>query len=421
MSADVVVCLGAGRSGTSMLMKLLSECGLAVSDEMIEPSEQNPEGGYEDKFIFNAHSELLQKNGLNHEIPVVFEELDEATVTNSAKKLGEYVVQKASCEGLWGFKDPRTSSLLPMWKRIFNQKKIVPKYILCVRSPSQVVESLHSQYGYTKSVGEAFWLRKYLDALTYTGGNVFIVHYEDWSSDEANCILSELASFVGLPHLSLEKAKTILKKTVKKELNRSQWAVDKAANKKVIDLYSSLLRVKGGEYDRSLIMPKVQEISDDLEDIGGWLESCRNLLRKKNHNLSMRQQEVKLLKKGKAEFELTLRDELRRNSLLLSKTISDSQVQVQLLKELNAYSARIKQRWSDAAENSRKLNSKLLRLKSDYQHLEEKSSGDAEKLVQQKEQLDYYRSKFFAYKSSKVFRTSVFLKKVLMAPFRLFK
>lgn len=66
----VIVVLGAGRTGTSLLMKVLNAIGMTVSDIMTPPSEQNPDGGFEDSDIFALHSKILSALNTNQLFPL---------------------------------------------------------------------------------------------------------------------------------------------------------------------------------------------------------------------------------------------------------------------------------------------------------------------------------------------------------------
>ena len=62
--------LGAGRSGTSVLTNILIAQGMIGSDDMIEASEANPKGGFEDKEIFQLQREVFNVLGLSGYAPL---------------------------------------------------------------------------------------------------------------------------------------------------------------------------------------------------------------------------------------------------------------------------------------------------------------------------------------------------------------
>ena len=70
-------------------------------------------------------------------------------------------------DGYFGFKDPRTVRLMPVWHQIFNELKLAPKFVLCLRNPAQVARSLHARDGLDPANGEYRWLVHMIDFYRY--------------------------------------------------------------------------------------------------------------------------------------------------------------------------------------------------------------------------------------------------------------
>ncbi|MEJ0046940.1 MAG: hypothetical protein WDN04_13105 [Rhodospirillales bacterium] len=84
---------------------------------------------------------------------------------------------------LFGFKDPRTARLMPMWQRVFSALGATPRYVFCVRDPAQVARSLSARDGIVQGQGEYRWLIYNADAVAgVAGAPVCVVPYEDWFS-----------------------------------------------------------------------------------------------------------------------------------------------------------------------------------------------------------------------------------------------
>ncbi|MCK7579961.1 MAG: hypothetical protein MZV65_32665 [Chromatiales bacterium] len=58
--------------------------------------------------------------------------------------------------------------------------EIVPKFVLCVRNPAAVVISRKNAFDSDVSLSELAWLNNIVSALYDSGGDVFILHYENW-------------------------------------------------------------------------------------------------------------------------------------------------------------------------------------------------------------------------------------------------
>jgi hypothetical protein len=102
-------------------------------------------------------------------------------------------------DGYFGFKDPRTVRLMPVWHQIFNELKLAPKLVLCLRNPAQVARSLHARDGLDPANGEYRWLVHMIDFYRYTSNfDYCAVEYEEWfNNPSAN--IEKLREFLDLP------------------------------------------------------------------------------------------------------------------------------------------------------------------------------------------------------------------------------
>jgi hypothetical protein len=102
-------------------------------------------------------------------------------------------------DGYFGFKDPRTVRLMPVWHQIFNELKLAPKLVLCLRNPAQVARSLYARDSLDPANGEYRWLAYMIDFYRYTGNfECCAVEYEEWFDDPAANI-ERLRKFLDLP------------------------------------------------------------------------------------------------------------------------------------------------------------------------------------------------------------------------------
>jgi hypothetical protein len=275
----LIVVLGAGRSGTSLVMRALSNFGMTVSSEMTLSSVQNPTGTYEDSQIFKVHSDILENFKTNQYLPLPENWLDNKVIRESIKKLSSIIANEVdNAQTIWGFKDPRTALFLPMWNKIFNKAKVVPIYILAVRDPISVVNSLKLQYSYKEEVSELFWLHKNCEALFCTGANCFIVHYEEWFS-HANEIIAKLLNYTGLnvycKDINIDES---LKEVINPNLNRSIYGDYEIRNEYVLKLYDVLRTCRGSDFHKSTLMQIVEECRRVMDGFKGWLIQSRQLI-----------------------------------------------------------------------------------------------------------------------------------------------
>lgn len=276
---QIIVVLGSGRSGTSLLMQVLVGLGMSASADMIPAKEQTPTGTFEDREIFQVQNELVSAiTPQAMPMPPGWEEYP--TVPAVVKRLQEIVSTRlAKAETIWGFKDPKTAMLVPLWTRVCNNLNLVPKYLLTVRNPQSVVASMKRQYGTSQKVAELFWLSKYTEALHDTGGNCFIVHYEDWFTEQAQQVATELLAFTGLAtNFGSRNLGETLAPILQPRLNRAVHDEVQLQNRYVRDLYAALRSCRGENFPREEVMRVVGECRRVMDEFSGWASEARRFL-----------------------------------------------------------------------------------------------------------------------------------------------
>lgn len=86
-------------------------------------------------------------------------------------------------KGVWGFKEPVTAKLLPLWNLIFAELSIEPVFLLSVRNPRSVALSFKSAYGVPVEIAEFIWLSRYLDAILHINADFTVLDYDQWFID----------------------------------------------------------------------------------------------------------------------------------------------------------------------------------------------------------------------------------------------
>lgn len=253
----VVVVLGSGRSGTSLLMQVLAALGLRVSEEMIEARRDNPRGFYEDAPIVRIQADLLRALGAWPFHPLPADWLAAPATAAAARDLAAVLEKRLEGGGLWGFKDPRTATFLPLWRRLFTQLGVVPRYVLALREPGAVIRSFMTAYQAGAETAEAVWLARTRDALLHTGAACHIVHYEDWFS-RGMAVAEDLARFAGLD----PGAVAALGELVQPELNRSAVPGHVLANPHARALHAALEACRGDDFDREGLLRLVAALPD---------------------------------------------------------------------------------------------------------------------------------------------------------------
>jgi hypothetical protein len=177
----------------------VQELGVSLGDSLTAPGFDNPDGFYELPSIVDAHQTLIRGAGaewdsLRLATPPASPS-DTTAIRNHLRDTVQAQVRKSG--GLFAFKDPRTTSFLPLWRDIFAELNIRPVWLLAVRDPAAVAGSLARRDHMPMAHGELLWVEHYLIALAELGPDIAaIIHYEDWFFDPLPQ-LRRLAALIG--------------------------------------------------------------------------------------------------------------------------------------------------------------------------------------------------------------------------------
>ncbi len=186
---EAIVVLGMHRSGTSLCMSLLQALGVRL-DAALAPGDANNEPGY-----FESQELMDLNDGILHTLGATWHTVfslaipdgwtDDPALLPAKRALRDLVARKVSSgPGVWGFKDPRTSVLLQLYEEVFAECGVRPKYILCVRDPRAVTQSLKNRDRFPPLLSELLWLEYTMRAVQFAGKKLqAIVVYERWFQD----------------------------------------------------------------------------------------------------------------------------------------------------------------------------------------------------------------------------------------------
>jgi hypothetical protein len=175
--------IGMHRSGTSMVARLLNLCGLNLGSPelLMDPNEANSSGYFEHKGFLKVNEALLAHFGGSWTDPPRLTkgwEHDPAldTLVHEAKTL----INTFSETSLWGWKEPRTTVLLPFWKLLLPNLR----FVICVRSPLEVARSLEKRDNIPIGAGVHLWGQYMRAAIEDTEGcSRIFTFYEDYFND----------------------------------------------------------------------------------------------------------------------------------------------------------------------------------------------------------------------------------------------
>jgi hypothetical protein len=203
----LVIMLGMHNSGTSLLARIVTPMGVGLGPNVLtrESFAVAPRYDYwEHAGITETQEELLRvldrhwgEPRADWPIPAEAWRRPEVLALK-ARLIGHLQAELAATPGLWGFKDPRTVRLMPLWLDLAAGLRLAPLYLISLRAPAVVATSFASKGQVPWALAERLWTRHYFEALLYTrGAPRLVVDYDDWFTDGPGTF-GRLADFLGL-------------------------------------------------------------------------------------------------------------------------------------------------------------------------------------------------------------------------------
>ncbi|KAA9005051.1 hypothetical protein [Histidinibacterium aquaticum] len=267
----VVVILGSGRSGTSLCAKILSRLGIAMETTLHRPNEMNPEGYFEDAQLVEINKRLLAKlapvSGVAPRSDVA-----DAEIGSEMRELRAHLKERTlASHNVWGFKDPRVSMLLPLYRRAFQAEGIVPNYIFCARSAGAVVESLMQASGKSRELCEQMYFSRTFLALRDSAANCYVLHYEKLLESPSTQI-GALWTYVGEKHKPSPIDDKQCENLVEKKYNRSSLMAQKITNPLACRMEALIENMEGTQFNRDSVLEELREIGLINSGYQAWID-----------------------------------------------------------------------------------------------------------------------------------------------------
>lgn len=185
----VVFVLGAGRSGTSVLTRILSLCGGNLPGHLMEGNGANPKGYWEPIEVLCLNTQFLLDHDTTWFDPTltIQEEhvIDKSARDGFIKKICQFFETLQSAAPLI-IKEPRITALGDLWTSAAQRAGFDVRVVIAVRRPVEVVLSLEAQ-GVRRELATILWLKYNLLAERYSRHlpRVFVEYsklLEDWRS-----------------------------------------------------------------------------------------------------------------------------------------------------------------------------------------------------------------------------------------------
>lgn len=169
----VVIVLGMHRSGTSAITRGLLALNVDLGENLTPAVEGNNDKGFwEDREVVEINELLLEQLGASWDSLALLDDrlLDPAFALDLQQRAVDYLEEHFQRSALLGLKDPRISRLLPFWQRVLQRAEADVAYIICVRHPLSVAQSLSTRDDFSSAKSLELWLQHSLDSLLHTAG-----------------------------------------------------------------------------------------------------------------------------------------------------------------------------------------------------------------------------------------------------------
>jgi hypothetical protein len=185
----LVLVLGVGRSGTSLITGILGQVGFHVPQPEIQADETNPRGFGEPEWVVKFHTRLMEQLRLTvfDARPRAWEIAGGVTGEPAIRaELRDWLETQLSAADAVIVKDPRIGWFLPLWMGCSGELGVPPSCLVTLRHPAEILASARAWYGrwQTDASRAAAWLNVMLETerATRSKPRVF-VRYEDLLGD----------------------------------------------------------------------------------------------------------------------------------------------------------------------------------------------------------------------------------------------
>jgi hypothetical protein len=155
----------------------------------------------------------------------------------------------------WGFKDPRTSLLLPFWQPIFRELNLNDHYVIALRNPLASAASYQKARGTDLEEGVYLWLLHLIPAIDQTRGKKrALVSYDEMLKDPRQQLARMRQQLGIILSEDLNEIDEYATKFLDKKLDHHGFTTDDLKTHPaaliapiVADMYALLLRVASDE------------------------------------------------------------------------------------------------------------------------------------------------------------------------------
>ena len=166
----VLVVLGMHRSGTSAISGILDLLEFNSGSSLLPPQPDNPKGFFENQRIVDFNEKCLAHLGASWSKTFLLDDTwwENDTLSELTDELGMLLKEELGFLNRSFLKDPRLCVLLPIYLKVFREMEITPYFIVCLRNPSEIAQSLKKRNYFSDERTILLWLDYMFKAEIYS-------------------------------------------------------------------------------------------------------------------------------------------------------------------------------------------------------------------------------------------------------------
>jgi hypothetical protein len=209
-----------------MVTQLLRLCGLDLGAEqdLLGPDRGNPLGHFEHMGFKRLDESLLAHfGGSTDNPPDLKPKWQDDPSLHSEVEEARLLLATFRGKAVWGWKEPRTTLLIPFWRRLLPHTR----FVICVRNPLAVARSISKRDDMPLEKGFYLWNRYTLAAIRDTEGCPRIFTFYDDHFTNGLSEIERVAQFCGL---NLPVESSTLQRVIYKELRHHSCSMSDLLN-----------------------------------------------------------------------------------------------------------------------------------------------------------------------------------------------
>ena len=246
----LIIVLGMHRSGTSAITRSLKVLGVELGDKLIPTMQEvNAKGFWEDKDINSLNIEMLSALNTDWLNLRPIENSDVIFLRNKGFSLRATVLlqEKMDLSPIFGLKDPRITKLLPFWTDVIDHSQLDAHFVIAVRHPLSVAQSLAKRDALASTQSYLLWLEHVITSLADTHKyKRVLVDYDrlmQSPSHELNRIAKSFALEINLVELDVYTSEFLDVKLQHTLYHQRDLALDSTCPQLVKNIYNVLVDI----------------------------------------------------------------------------------------------------------------------------------------------------------------------------------